>query len=196
MRLILVAALAVVVVGVSGAGAGSKSAATSGAALVPIGGSPDYVAGELIVRFRSGASATERAATLAAEGARAAGGLGLPGLTRVKLSPGTTVAEAAEALEDDPDVLYAEPNYIRRLDRLSNDPLLKQLWGLSQYSDKDIDAPSAWNHTTGSSGVVVAVIDSGIAYNHPDLNGNIWSNTDEIPGNGLDDDVNGFIDDV
>jgi len=198
MRLVLVAALVVVVVGVAGAGAGagSKSAATGGAALAPIGGSADYVPGELIVRFRSGASASERAAALAAEGARAAGGLGVPGLTRVKLSPGTAVAEAVARLEEDPDVLYAEPNYIRRLDRLSNDPMLKQLWGLSQYSGKDIDAPSAWNQTTGSSNVVVAVIDSGIAYNHPDLNGNIWVNQDELPGNGVDDDVNGFIDDV
>lgn len=62
--------------------------------------------------------------------------------------------------------------------------------------DADIDAPEAWAIETGSPNVVIAIIDSGIDYMHPDLKANIWNNTDEIPNNGIDDDHNGYIDDV
>ena len=155
-----------------------------------------YVPGELLVRFRSGTTASERSASLAVEGARSAGNVGVPRLSLVKLPRGASVPETAAALEQDPDVLYAEPNHVRSLSDLPNDPMFGQLWGLSQPSDKDIDAPSAWNQTTGDAGVVVAVVDSGVSYGHPDLNDNIWSNPDETPGDSDDDDGNGFVDDV
>ena len=64
-------------------------------------------------------------------------------------------------------------------------------WGINR-----VNAPEVWAQGHTGEGVVVAVIDSGVDYNHPDLAGNIWSNTDEIPGNGIDDDGNGYIDDV
>lgn len=79
--------------------------------------------------------------------------------------------------------------------RLPNDPSFSALWGLSQANDCDIDAPEAWAETTGSADVVVAVIDTGVEYTHPDLAGNMWVNTDEVPGNGRDDDGNGYVDD-
>jgi subtilisin family serine protease len=89
----------------------------------------------------------------------------------------------------------------------SNDPFYDRLYGLHNtgqaipnlprgITDADIDAPEAWQITTGSPNVVVAVIDSGVDYRHPDLRNNIWVNQDEIPGNGLDDDRNGYVDDV
>jgi hypothetical protein len=62
--------------------------------------------------------------------------------------------------------------------------------------DADVDAPEAWSVTTGSAGVVVALIDTGIDTGHPDLAANLWTNTAEIPGNGVDDDANGYVDDV
>jgi subtilisin family serine protease len=62
--------------------------------------------------------------------------------------------------------------------------------------DADIDAPEAWAIETGSPDVVIAIIGSGIDYTHPDLQANIWNNNDEIPSNGIDDDLNGYIDDV
>jgi subtilisin family serine protease len=154
------------------------------------------VPGELIVRFRGGSTVSERSAALSAERARSTERLGPPGLVRVELERGASVEEAAAALEADPHVLYAEPNYLNRISVLPDDPLFGRLWGLSQPLGPDIDAPSAWNQTTGSSAAVVAVIDSGVAYGHPDLRDNIWTSPGETPGNGVDDDGNGFVDDV
>ncbi|MFO0864170.1 MAG: S8 family serine peptidase [Gemmataceae bacterium] len=82
-----------------------------------------------------------------------------------------------------------------------NDTLFGNLWGLhntgvgSAVEDADIDAPEAWEWSTGQ-GVIVGVIDTGIDYNHPDLAGNIWINPGEIEGDGIDNDDNGFVDDI
>jgi subtilisin family serine protease len=77
---------------------------------------------------------------------------------------------------------------------LPNDPRFADLWGLSQPSDADIDAPEAWGVESGDPGVVVAVVDTGVAYDHPELDGNVWANTADPPGGG-DQDGNGFVDD-
>lgn len=78
------------------------------------------------------------------------------------------------------------------------DPMFGQLWGLTQSATNagGIDAVDAWNLTTGSGDVIVAVIDSGVDYTHPDLQGNLWTNPNETAGNGADDDHNGLVDDV
>lgn len=76
------------------------------------------------------------------------------------------------------------------------DPMFADLWALKYGQKRGIDAVSAWKSSTGSRNVVVAVLDSGMDINHEDLKGNIWTNPNEIPGNGVDDDSNGFIDDV
>jgi thermitase len=106
-----------------------------------------------------------------------------------------------------PDVVYAEPNGMASPDGFPNDANFSKQWGLhntgqmilnniSGNPDADIDAPEAWDMQIGSPDVVIAIIDSGVDYTHPDLAANIWNNTDEIPGNGIDDDHNGYIDDV
>jgi subtilisin family serine protease len=123
-----------------------------------------------------------------------------------------TVEEALEIYRNDPEVEYVEPNYYRYAtappppDDTFFLPPFERLWGLHNTgqavngtngtADADIDATEAWDTTTGSNNVVVAVIDSGVDYNHPDLAANIWINVGEITGNGIDDDGNGFDDDV
>ena len=99
------------------------------------------------------------------------------------------------ALNANPAVAYAEPNYIYTSSVVPNDPDLGRQYHLTQTSDADIDATEAWDLQTGNS-VIVAVIDSGVDYNHPDLQNNIWSNTAETPNNGIDDDNNGLVDDI
>ena len=196
LRLSLATLVFLLLAGASGAGVRS-AVPDLGPALAPFAGvqleESDHVQGELIVRFRRGATASDRTAALSARDARVASRLSLPGLARVKLPRGSSVEKAAAALEADPDVLYAEPNYLNELNVLPNDPMFGQLWGLNQVSDRDIDAPEAWDTQTGSPSVVVAVIDSGVAYGHPDLIDNIWVNDD--PAGGGDDDGNGFVDD-
>jgi subtilisin family serine protease len=198
LRLPALLALAILLLCASGAGAGTDSAASpAGLERHGAGASaPEYVPGEVVVRFRAGTSAAARTSTVASAEGELVQSLGLPGATLVSLADGVSVEAAIAQLESDPDVLYAEPNYVYRLSTVPNDPDFDLTWGLSQATDKDIDAPAAWTRTRGSSSVLVAVIDSGIAYSHPDLAGNMWLNADEIPGDGVDNDANGKIDDL
>ncbi len=132
-------------------------------------------------------------------------GLGAPGLVLVH-SYGVDATTAAATLRGLSAVSYVEANgRISGEDtRLTpNDPSFtsKELIGLDNdgtivgTADADINAPEAWAVTTGSRSIVVAVLDSGIDYNHPDLTANIWVNSGEMPNNGIDDDNNGFVDD-
>ncbi|MBU1178548.1 S8 family serine peptidase [Patescibacteria group bacterium] len=103
--------------------------------------------------------------------------------------------------KNDPAIEYAEPNYKVETSRTPNDPYLSSsgTWGQA-YDDlwglKKISAEYAWDVNVGSADVVVAVIDTGVDYNHEDLADNIWANTDEVASNGIDDDGNGYVDDV
>lgn len=95
-----------------------------------------------------------------------------------------------------------EPDFVITAAALPNDPSFSRLWGLHNTGqtggvvDADLDAPEAWNVTTGSRSVVVAVVDTGIDYRHPDLAANMWRNPGEVAGDGIDNDRNGFVDDV
>jgi len=124
---------------------------------------------------------------------------------RVKLPAGKSVKTAlAEAwARHDRRIRAVEPNYrLRVLATYPNDPSFTELWSLDNNAqtggtlDADIDAPEAWDLTTGSSDIVVAVVDSGVDYLHPDLSENMWVNAGEIPDNNIDDDNNGYVDDV
>lgn len=114
--------------------------------------------------------------------------------------PDQDVLKLVEELKQDPNVEYAEPNYILHTQLIPNDTLYSTSgsWGQSfpdMWGLKKINAEKAWDETTGSSQVIVGVIDTGIDYTHPDLVNNVWTNTDEIQNNGIDDDSNGFVDD-
>ena len=128
-------------------------------------------------------------------------GLGLPGQVLVE-ARGATEATVRAWLETSPYVASFEPNASVTAQQTPDDPEFERLFGLHNTGqtggtdDADIDAPEAWNITTGSADVVVAVIDSGVDYTHPDLAANIWTNPGEIPSNQIDDDGNGFVDDV
>ena len=113
------------------------------------------------------------------------------GLQLVKIPKNISLQDALAKYNKNSNVIYAEPNYVYTEDSIPDDTYYNNQWGLSQ-----INAPEAWNITTGSSKVIIAVVDSGIDLNHSDLKANIWVNPGEIPGNGIDDDHNGYIDDV
>ena len=85
----------------------------------------------------------------------------------------------------------AEPVLLVPYEKLPNDPLYGQLWGMPK-----IHAADAWERTTGARSVLVAIVDTGIDAGHPDLAPNLWRNPGEIAGNGVDDDRNGFVDDM
>ena len=108
-----------------------------------------------------------------------------------------------EAVQSMIDVIEdVEPDYFVTTVKLSDDTRLHDLWGMNNKGqtggteDKDIDAPEAWDITTGSKDILVGVIDTGIDRDHEDLKANMWTNPNEIAGNGKDDDKNGYIDDV
>lgn len=125
------------------------------------------------------------------------------GVSVIEIPKDLPVAEAVKRYENAPGIEYAEPDYEVQPEVTPSDPSYPRMYALNNTGqvldgtpDADIDAPEAWSVTTGSTSTVVAVIDSGVDISHPDLNDNIWTNPDEIPDNGIDDDKNGYVDDV
>lgn len=110
--------------------------------------------------------------------------------------------DVLKAFRDNPSIEYVEPDYYYQAAAIPNDTLFGQLWALENTGqsmgtvDADINASTMWNIQTGSSSVVIGVLDSGVDYNHNDLKPNLWKNLSEIAANGIDDDGNGYIDDV
>jgi len=164
------------------------------------------VPGELIVRYAARANAARRAVLRDSVDAQAVRALPLPGGQLLKLTGGLRADVALARLRRSRDVLYAEPNVVRTSSATMNDPFFDQLWalrnttqivrGTSGTAGADIAIASAWDLTTGSPAASVAVIDSGVAAGHPDLRGQIATSSGERPANGIDDDANGYIDDV
>lgn len=165
-----------------------------------------YVPGEVLVRFdnATAASSERKAAAHKRAGGAKARRVGRDRtLERVDLAPGTSVAQAVAAYENVPGVVSAQPNYLRTLAAVPTDPGFGEQWGMRNAGqsagvvDADIDATDAWDKETGSDTIVVAVIDTGVDYRHPELAGNMWTNTAEQNGvPDVDDDGNGYVDDV
>ena len=119
-----------------------------------------------------------------------------------QINDDSKLLETMQLISQRKDVIFVEPNYAVIANEIPDDAFFSQLWGLNNLGqtggiiDADIDAVETWNTTTGSRDVVVAIIDSGIDYTHPDLAANMWMNEGEISNNGIDDDNNGYVDDI
>lgn len=169
---------------------------------------PRFAAGELLVRWSDGAppGAAFVGTMEAAHGLARISFNSALGVHRYRLPLGVTVAEALRALRGRVGVDFVEPNWIWYLDAIPNDGFYDNYAGVATDlqkwcfdgigGDRNLNAEAAWDVTTGRSDVVIAIIDSGIDLDHPDLAGNLWVNQGEIPNNNIDDDGNGFADDV
>jgi subtilisin family serine protease len=170
----------------------------------------EFVPGEVIVKFRPGVTVARRTAALGRANGQAAERIltammrrsgDAEGLTIVRTSK--SVPDAIAALRGSPDIEYAEPNYIYQHSAVSNDTYYVNglLWGM--YGDGTTpanqwgsQAGEAWVKNTNCSNVYVGIIDEGYMYTHVDLAANAGTNPGEIAGNGVDDDTNGYVDDV
>jgi thermitase len=159
----------------------------------------DVVPGELVVGFKPTATDKQQLKAVDKAGATLEDTIDSIDGALVSVDPDETDAATEELLRQRA-VSYVEPNYVLRASRLPNDRLFGEQWGLrnvGQYGGKpgaDIRATDAWDLTTGAN-VTVAVVDTGVDYSHADLGPNMWSNPADPP-NGVDDDQNGFVDDV
>ena len=181
----------------------------------PVRNTPEYVPGQVIVRFKPAIPLADQSSRVSSSRLNAEAGavsaipltlMGVSDAELVSLSPGADVQEAITVYEKDPDVLYAQPNFLYRFTLVPNDPDIGQQWGLLEPDawKGGINALDAWDIRTESSSTVIAVIDTGIDYTHPDLQDNIWINSGETGTdtggndkrfNGIDDDLDGYVDD-
>ncbi len=175
---------------------------------------PDYVEGEVLVQFRAPETWDSVQFTATLHGLELARRLEWLSAHQGQVmcllrSPTLTTAELIAELSQDPTVALVEPNHLRRTTdmRTPNDPRFGQLWGLQNTGQEvnglfgtahaDIGFLKAWGLARPSTNeVVVAVIDTGLDLTHPDIASNLWTNPGEIPNNGLDDDHDGYVDDV
>jgi thermitase len=156
-----------------------------------------HVPNEVLVKFRSAAAPQS---AIAARGHSVLGGLREPGWVRVRVPRSQSVAQALAAYASDPAVEHVQPNYIYRARRVPNDPRYGELWGyrnvgqtvngVSGTFGADMNMQRAWDFVIDCRSVVVAVVDSGVNYQHEDLAPNMWNGGPQIPRHGWD-----FIDD-
>lgn len=163
---------------------------------------PRSVPGELLVKFKTDVADSDIALKLEQTALRSVTTVGQePQLRRVTLADPADAEQALAEYQTDPAVEYAEPNYIIKVRATPDDPSFGSQWSLHNVGqtggaiDADVDAPEAWNVTTGNANVVVAVIDTGVDFMHPDLAANMHRNTADCDTDSLDDDGNGFADD-
>ena len=160
-----------------------------------------YVPSEVLLKFKDHTAPSEHASALGQVRGRRTRTF-RSGAEQWKLGQGVGVEEAVARLKKNPHIRYVEPNYLVGIDAVPNDPRYPEQYALNTTGQTggtpgaDIHAESAWSVTTGSHSVVVAVIDTGVDTSHPDLQANLWTNPGEIAGNGIDDDGNGYVDDV
>jgi len=193
------------------------SADTELSALVSVqwqGSTVQARADEWIIRLEDGLGGGDETNWL--ESSLADSGIGSESLKSIGQSqfsllkaPGLSPEKLAAWADKQAGVMYAEPNFVYTISETAasttpDDPAMADgsLWGLHNTGqsggtvDADIDAPEAWDLTTGSSDVVLAVIDTGVDYTHADLADNMWINPGEIAGDGIDNDSNGYTDDI
>jgi subtilisin family serine protease len=171
-----------------------------------LGKADHYVPDEVLVKFNPTTSARQRTATVEARGHALFASLNQPGWVQVKIKPGQTVEAALATYQNDPNVEYAQPNYIYHATATPNDTQFGQLWAFKNTgqtvnsitqgegsiyptdnpgtSGDDINIEPAWDHITDCSSVVVAVIDSGVNYTQEDLVGNMWNGGATYPNHG------------
>jgi subtilisin family serine protease len=164
----------------------------------------NYKEGELLVKFKSGVTSSSSLKINQAIGSSVTRKFTIvPNLEHIILPKGLSVKDAITKYMADPNVEYAEPNYIiHAYTNIPNDTYFGQQWALRNIGQfaagtpgADIKAADAWDIST-VAGATIAILDTGIDYNHQDLVGNIWRNTGETDcTNGIDDDGNGYIDD-
>jgi len=166
-----------------------------------------YVAGEVLVKYKANADLSAMGAHLQSLGIQSVKSYSTIRVDRCSLGDDMSVEDALNQLAEHPSIEYCEPNYLYSIydGAVPNDPSYGSQWALNNTgqtggtADADIDAPEAWNMTTGSGSIVVGVIDTGVDDTHPDLVDNMWRNPGESGGgkesNGVDDDGNGFVDD-
>jgi subtilisin family serine protease len=149
-----------------------------------------FAEGEILVKYRPGIHQSAIATHEKALALSVIKSIRGDGIYHMKSPTGLSTEEAVSRLRQDSLVEYAEPNYYRFLKGVPNDTQFGTLWGLTQ-----IAAPAAWDVSSSCGSVIVALVDTGVDYTHPDLAANIWANAGESL-NGLDDDANGKIDDI
>ena len=160
-----------------------------------------YVPGEVLVKFKPSVIAQERTASIAALGHTVLAQLEQPGWTQVKLAADQSVTEALVAYQNDPNVDTVQPNYIYHAAAVPNDTQYGQLWAFKNTGQAvtsgtyaptsgtpgdDMNIEPAWSHITDCSGVVVAVVDSGVNYSQEDLAANMWNGGPSFPNHGHD----------
>lgn len=181
-----------------------------------------FAPGEVLIQFKAGVSETRKNQIYLNSGLSPIRSFPTLGIHHLRLPPSLSLGEVLHRFVQNPEVEYAEPNFIISVCQTfpddppfdPGDPMYGILWGLHNFGQTigtnsglhgaDINAPEAWEVTKGAEEVTIAIIDTGIAYSHPDLAANMWINPGEDPwsdpndpttGNRIDDDGNGRVDD-
>ncbi|BCU81149.1 alkaline serine protease [Polycladomyces abyssicola] len=153
--------------------------------------SPDakaaFAPGEVIVKFKNGTTTSTKQAVLSQESGRVLFHSKEIGFDVVKIPSGKSVSQAVREYRNNPNVEYAEPNYLYHADWTPNDPY----FSTQQWGPQKVQAPAAWDITRGSSSVRIAIVDTGVQYNHPDLSGKVVLGHDYVDGDNDPYDGNG-----